>query len=413
MRKYVILCKGIEDLTGAPRYVNNKFNYLKNKGWEVIVFWSFNINPVPLKDLKKFDDKRFVLHELLFFPLWFTKRQQDRVLSKMIRQIGKADQIVVESNKLQLGAWGEMLAQRLNAKHINFVTTEKIKIYNKSTFDYCYAKLQRHEFFTINPGAVNYLFSNFITFDKPEQFFWSASQGVEVKERDFPVFDEMGMADYTITSFGRVKGYFPYMLEELRAFISCHKDKKINVFFLGDIKNSEEIKEKLSSANVQLVIYPKAVEVVPRQVFTKSDIVIATAGCAGLAYRNGGRVITMDVNRKFPLGYLGYTTLDRNTDSGKYVNNSSLSEWLERLLINKETFAPLEEKGISHGFDYQMQFVNEPDGLYLDTSKVYERITSHDKMAAFITKIGLFCLVVCVFFDRSKLYRRWRRIIRH
>ena len=169
MRKYVILCKGIEDFTGAPRYINNKYHFLREHGWEVMVFWSYDINPVPFPDLKQVDDKRFIYHELIFFPKWFTKRQQNRVLSKMVDQIGAADQIVVESNKLQLGAWGEMLAKRLNAKHINFVTTEKLIIHNKSTFDFCYKKLQRHEFFTISPSAVNYLFSNFYTFDKFKQ----------------------------------------------------------------------------------------------------------------------------------------------------------------------------------------------------------------------------------------------------
>ena len=409
MRKYVILCKGIEDLTGAPRYINNKYRYLTEHGWEVTVFWSFDIKPVPFDNLKKFDDKRFVIHELMFFPKWFTKNQQEKVLSKMSSQVGMADQIVVESNKLQLGAWGEMLAKRLNAKHINFVTTERLVIHNDNTFDFCYNKLQRHEFFTINPSAVNYLFSKFTTFDNPEHFFWSAMQGVEVEERSFPLYDNMRKADFTITSFGRAKGYFPYMLEELGSFVSNHKENTFNIFFLGDIIDTGSIRQQLDYENVNLVIYPSAVEIVPLQIFTRSDIIVATAGCAGLAFKNGGKVISMDVNRQVPLGFLGYTTLDRNTDSGKFINNSSLSEWLQRILIDKEKFEPLEETHPVHDFDYQMQYICKSDGIYFDTSEVCERITSHDKMAMFLTKTGLFPLVVYVFFNKDRLLRKWQR----
>lgn len=402
MSKYVILCKGIEDLTGAPRYVNNKCRYLKEHGWDVLVFWSYDIRHAKLPHLLPFNEKIFIFHELQFYPCWFTKEKQNKVIDSIANRIGAAEEIVIESNKLQLGAWGEMLAKKIKAKHINFVTTEKLIIRNKPTFDYCYSKLQRHEFFTISPSAVKHLFSNYLSFEKPEDYYWSAMQGVEVEERDFPAFDRMGKADYTITSFGRTKGYFPYMLEELKAFIINHPGEKFNIFFLGDIINQEQIKEKLDFANVNLVIHPQAVEIVPRQIFTQSDLVIATAGCAALAAKYGGKVISMDVNRNVPLGYLGYTTLDHNTYSGKYLNDSSLSEWLQRLLIDIESFEPLEQVNLAHDFDYQMQYVIPSDGHYVDSSKVNEKITRYDMVYSALCKIGFWPIVEHLFYRRKK-----------
>ena len=402
MKKYVILCKGIEDLTGAPRYVNNKCRFLKEQGWEVFVFWSYDVSHAQLEHLIPFDKKEFIFHELLFFPCWFTKCRQKSVIAKIVKQIGEADQIVVESNKLQLGAWGEMLARKLKAKHINFVTTEKIKIHNKYTFDFCYAKLQRHEFFCINSAMAKHMFSNFISLEHPENYYWSASSGVEVKEYGFPAFDELPYADYTITSFGRTKSYFPYMLEELRSFITQHPDKTFNIFFLGDLKNIPEIQQKLKLGNVHLALHPEAIKVVPLQLFTKSDVVIATAGCASLAARKGGKVLSMDVNRHKPLGLLKYTTLDSNTYSGKYENNLSLSEWLQTLLIDRAVFQLMPQTGIPHSFDYQMQYATPPDGVYLDTSKVCERITKNDKLWMFLSKIGLFSLVDYLYFKKRR-----------
>ena len=401
MKKYVILCKGIEDLTGAPRYVNNKCRFLKEQGWDVSVFWSYDVSHAQLDHLIPFDKKEYIIHELLFYPCWFSKHQQNKVVEKIVSRIGFADQIVVESNKLQLGAWGEMVAKRLNAKHIVFVTTEKIKIHNKNTFEFCYAKLKRNEFFTINIPAVSFLFSNFIDIEYPENHYWSASPGVEVELYSFPAFDNRPSADFTITSFGRRKGYFPYMLSELRTFISKYSERKFNLFFLGDIRDEVEIKENLSLKNVNLIIYPQAVKIIPLQIFTKSDIIIATAGCANIAAKNGAKVVSMDVSNNVPLGLLRFTTLDSNTNSGKYENHLSLAEWLEVILIEKREFELLENNRVPRTFDYQMKFIVPSDNHYLDSSKVCEKITKHDRLWSFLIKIGLFRLVDYLYFKKK------------
>ena len=400
MKKYVILCKGIEDMTGAPRYVNNKCRYLKTQGWEVFVFWSYNVSHAKLEHLIPFDNKDFVFHELQYYPCWFTKRQQTKIIEKIARKVGAADQIVVESNKIQLGAWGEMLAQRLKAKHINFVTTEGVKLRNKDTFDFCYAKLQRKEFFNINKASVKRLFSGFIELEHPEDNYWSAMQNVECEEYSFPNFDNMPKSDYTIVSFGRSKGYFPYMIDELERFVTTHSDKTFNIFFLGDLKETEDICEKLEKNNVTLVLYPEAVAVVPKQIFTKSDVVIATAGCAYLAVENGGKVISMDISHHIPLGYYGFTTWDSNTRTSDNTNDLSLTEWLEKLVIEKRRFDAKPNPEPIHGFDYHMRFITPPDGVYLDSSKVRETITRHDKLCMLLTKIGLFKIVDYWYFRR-------------
>lgn len=403
MKKYVFLTQSISGITGNQRYVNNKCKLLRENGWEVIVLWDYNISPVQLEHVKCFDSEVYIHHELKFYPVWFSERGRNKVLGRLVAVIGDAEQIVIESNKLELGAWGELLAKKLQCKHINFVTTEKKIIRNKETFDYCYAKLMKNEFFTINEAAVKYLFSNFIEIDNPDNYYWSAMPGVEVEQYAFPIFDNLPKADFTITSFGRRKGYFPYMLEELELFITQHSDKSFNLFFLGGISDEAEIKAALSSKNAHVVIYPKEVKVVPQQIFMESDIVIASAGCAWLSAMNGGKTISMDVNRNQPLGMLFYTTLDTNTYSGKYENNKSLLEWLQTILIDKVDIKPIDDKIILHDYKYQMQFVNNCDYNYIDSTKVKEQITRHDGVCSFLVKIGLFHLVEYFYFKKCNL----------
>ena len=400
MKKYVFITQSISGITGNQRYVNNKTRYLRENGWEVIVLWNYNISPVELEHVKCFDDKKYIHHELKFYPSWYTEKQRNRIIDRLAAIVGNADQIVIESNKLELGAWGELLAKKLCCKHIKFVTSEHIKLHNEESFDFFYKKLQRQEFFSINKAQAKNVFSSFTQLEHPENYFWSASMGVEVDEYVFPDFDQMPRADYTIVHFGREKEYFPYMLRELKAFITQYQDKTFNLFFLGDLENEASIRDMLSLVNVNLSISPKNITIIPRQIFTNSDIVIATAGCARIASANGGKVISMDVNRNVPLGLLRYTTLDSNTFSGQFINERSLSEWLQALLIDKIRFEPMNNLRKSHSFDYQMQFIDNCDYQYVDSTKVKEEITRHDGFYAFLIKIGLFRLVEYFYYKR-------------
>lgn len=408
MKKYVFLTQSISGITGNQRYVNNKCKLLRENGWEVIVLWDYNISPVQLEHVKCFDSEKYIHHELKFYPIWFSERGRNKVLDRLVTIVGDADQIVIESNKLELGAWGELLAKKLHCKHINFVTTEKKRIRNKETFDYCYAKLMKNEFFTINEAAVKYLFSNYIEIDNPDNYYWSAMPGVEVEKYAFPVFDNLPKADFTITSFGRRKGYFPYMLEELKLFITHHSDKSFNLFFLGGINDEAEIKAVSSLKNAHVVIYPKEVKVVPQQLFIESDVVVASAGCAWLSAMNGGKTISMDVNRNKPLGLLLYTTLDTNTYSGAYENKKSLSEWLQTILIDKVDIKPIEDKIVLHDYKYQMQFVDNCDYNYIDTTHVKERMTKNDGLYGLLIKMGLFCVVEYFYFKKRGVKIIWR-----
>ena len=401
MKKYVFLTFSITGLSGNPRYVNNKCRWLKQQGWDVMVFWHNDVKKVQLEHVLPFSGKGYIFHELGYYPSWFTKRKRDAIVKILAKRIGKADQIVIESNTLPLGAWGELLAEKLKAKHINFVTTEKVQIQNKDTFDFCYAKLKRNEFFTISESAVKQLFSKFTTIPNAKDYYWSAMMGVAVEEIPFPAFDNMPLADYVITHFGRTKGYFPYMIGEIKQFVTKYPEKKFNLFFLGQINNPASIEKEMEQANVNMVFHPE-VSIIPIQIFSKSDVVIGAAGCAWLSAKNGGKTLSMDVNNNQPLGLLQYTTLDTNTCSGKYANSRSLSEWLQTLLIDKAVFNRMDVSTELHDYDYHMQFVTKSDGVYIDSNKMMEEKTAHDKLWIAMSKMGLFKLVDSLFYAKRK-----------
>lgn len=401
MKKYIFLTYTISGYSGNPRYVNNKCRLLKEKGWAVDVFYGYNLYEVDLEHLLSFDGRKYAFHELFFYPSWFSNRRRNAVVNKIAEQIGAADHIVIESNGLQLSAWGELIAKKLNAKHIVFITAEKVRINNRDAFEYYYSKLKRGEFFTINIPSVSYFFSKYKPINQLENYYWSASPGVEVKRVSFPLFDGLPPADFTISHFGRTKGYIKYMLDEFYDFASNYPSKSFNFFFLGDLSNISEIKKRLSLPNVRVTFHP-AVEIVPLQFITKSDIIVATAGCAKIASRNGGKVISMDVDNCVPLGLLGYTTTDSNVNSGKYENNRSLSEWLQVVLIDKVVFDKIADPAKPHQFDYQMNFATFPDGHYFDTTRIRGKVTRNDNLWILLSKIGLFRWVDKMFIHKKE-----------
>lgn len=408
MKKYVFITQSISGITGNQRYVNNKTHLLRKNGWEVIVLWNYNISPVVLEHVKCFENQKYIHHELKFYPSWYTEKQRNKIIARLVAVIGVAEQIVIESNKLELSPWGELLANRLRCKHVTFVTTEGLTIRNKNTFDFCYAKLLKDEFFNINSASVTRFFSNFIRIEDPENHYWGGfAPSIEVDYYSFPAFDELPEANYTITHFGRYKRYIPNFISELNSFTSKHPDMKFNLFLIGDLQLQECVLQSLNQTNVN-VSFHQEVNVIPKQIFEKSDIVFAAAGCASLASEYMPNVISMDVKTCEPLGLLKRTTWDTNAASGQYPNDKSISQWLESLLIKKDFYPLLKTQYVSHDYDYQMQFIDKCDYNYIDSTKVREPITRHDDLCSVLIKMGLFHIVEYFYFNKRGIRIIWR-----
>lgn len=77
---------------------------------------------IVVDDLKQY--KKLIFPELNFYPSYFFKFKRNKILQKMVGQIPTSDEIIIESNSTSLSCWGELLAARLNAKHIIYNLNE-------------------------------------------------------------------------------------------------------------------------------------------------------------------------------------------------------------------------------------------------------------------------------------------------
>ena len=362
--KYVFFTFTLDGVTGGQRYVNNKTKWLEDKGYDVIVFdhrGGLSLNgDVVLDRLINFQDNRFL--ELFFPPRYFTKKQRELIINKICNKIGKADDYVVESNSGRLALWGELVSIRLNAKHIILDVGEHPDIRSDEEYQYYSFKFERNELYLISSKIVKTFFSGYrqISDKEADEHMYSAIMNVVPEEVPCPELDQLPLSDYNILSFGREKPYFVNMINGVSEFANKHKDKRINFIIMGVNSLSQHYLNCLNKLeNLSYIIIPLK-HIIPKVIFRYADAVIATAGCASISYKEGAKTISMNVETNYPLGVMGYTTINNVVDNNNENNDVSLSSFLKRVLVDKEFEGPyiLEREETTKGYDFQISLIN-------------------------------------------------------
>ena len=377
MKTYIFLTHAFHGYTGGPSYVRNKKIWLENHGWKVIGFDLFpkreGENDINFKELKEFRDNR--LEELQIHPSWFSCRTRETVLNRILNQIDlNSEQIVIESNTQTEAEWGELLANKINAKHLIYLIGENVYLKTKEEFDFFYFKKERGELFSISRQAFQLFFKPFITVNDEDTMYWNAMSSIEPQEISVPELDKIQQADYNICHFGREKNYLSYVIPQLETFVNLFPARRFNIIFFGTEQLCKYNTDKLSSFNNVHLYFIKSYFPIPKKIFKISDVVIATAGCARIAFGEEATTVSMNVETNVPLGILGYTTNNISYSSDQYPDSKlELSEILSDILIeqkykNEEPSIKLEER--KNGYNYQMSFINNSREFYPSVLKI-------------------------------------------
>lgn len=362
--KYVFLTFSMEGVSGCPSYVNNKVKWLREKGVESVVFDHYgglNVNgKIVLDNLLPYKNNRLL--ELFFPPSYFTKRQRTKILDRLRKAIGDADDVVVESHSTRLSLWGELLAKELHAKHLILMVGEHLSIRSEEEFRFLDFKLSRHELFTIKPQTIQNMFKGYKTISDMEanNLYYTASMGVKPENIPMKELDDLPEAEYKILSFGRLKPYFENMIKGVVEFAQNHQTERVNFLIMGDVSLPVKTIKFLESVSNLYVKSIPAKRPVPKAVFDYSDVVIATAGCANISFRMGAKIISMDTVTCLPLGVMGYTTIDSVYSSNPNQPIYDVCNLLEDVLVlHKYDGKPLlTRKPSGKGYNFQMGLIN-------------------------------------------------------
>ncbi|OJV87457.1 MAG: hypothetical protein BGO34_10275 [Bacteroidia bacterium 44-10] len=318
---------------GQQLYITSKAKWLKNNGYRVNIIASAK-GEIYINDLKQYKDN--IIEELTVIPYWFNRRKRNSIIEKVTKIIGRVDDdIIIESSNQPISVWGEIIAKRLNAKHLFFSLQEKNTFRTKDLYEYLAFKLKRGELAGIKEETFRTVFKyNWKSVPKLRAYMSNIPEDYE-----YELLNELKPVRYTIGMIGRLgKPFVLPVIKEINEFVSHHKDDSFNLIMIGGSSNKKNYKriksycEKTDNLNLYVTgfIYP-----IPLQLIQIPDVFISSAGSSIISAHYNKITISIDSQDYNPIGVLGVTT--QNTiyrDSDEPI--MKLDDLLADVLINSK-----------------------------------------------------------------------------
>ena len=384
MKRYIFLTSGIRNMGGAQMYVANKSAYYESLGWEPSVFF-YTEGPIYINYLKKFSEN-LILE--LGNTIWsISKKRRKKVIEQITNQISENDEVVIESNLLSLAYWGELIAEKIEGKHVVFILQETIPQLTTKQAEFLDFKLNRKELLNSHSKSLHNIFKkqfkpNYDTHNY--QLVPYCSNVIDYTHTDIPstIID----ADYNIMSVGRLdKEYIKPMLDEIKDFAQKYKDKTFNLIFIGDDnsrtmgKYIRELYVSTQNVNLSLLGY---VFPIPYNWIKIVDISIASSNSVLVTSESGIPTISIDGRDLKAIGIYEHTTMSRvfRKENEPTLDISAL---MEDVLIKKKFLKNLKGNNVENELGQyfsphaKLLEISSKEKLYypvLDVYSIFSRI---------------------------------------
>ncbi|MCI6715981.1 MAG: hypothetical protein MR485_00550 [Mollicutes bacterium] len=388
MREYILIFDIANIVSGAQIYYRNKIKYLEERGWKVIVLPT-DTGKLFIKSFQKYTKKSyFFVHKM---PYIFNKRQIKKFLENLCENIQEADDIIIETGTDYTSYWGELIAKKLNARHIVFFLDEKNDRVNRFTAPFFKFKYERNELASISEKSLNYIFSPFFNTKESTEHVLSAYCSNSISDEKNIDEELLPHGDYIIGSIGRLdKSFVNNIIEGIIKFADKYNKKEIVAYFIGGASNEREneIKNKLESKGIKCYvtgyIWP-----IPLELIKKIDIFVSGAGSSRISAKVGKTTIDMDVINNLPRGFFG-NFQEQNLKKYYHIQiekkDAELFDYFEKALIEEEVPQIREKidfeeewKEICKKFDEHMKFIENANEnrKYYDTTTLWDGKVSH------------------------------------
>lgn len=337
MKRYIFMPNGIPGIGGAELYILGKSKWLIEQGWEIHVLSSwYSDKPYKIKELDRYRKENIpLLHSA---PYECPKPLIKKTIAKMLSLVGKDKQFeetVIESHTGASALWGELLAERLGAKHIISLIDERFdEVSYKDKLDFFLYKFERKELLG-GMFAHQNLFGH-IRELKPEDILTFNLQEDPVQDVEDDRLQWIQKADHTICYIGRTsKPYFPNIVSGVGEFARKHPEASVQFVVIGDATLRADLldHEKNETPNLSLVLTGDMFPL-PRSLFRLVDVVAAGSGSARCAAYENVPAIVVDSDNYMANGVFGYdlqVSIGREADT----RQRPVSEALEEVLITK------------------------------------------------------------------------------
>lgn len=337
--KHYIFISYITGSGGVQCYIAAKAKYLEEQGWHVVIFSPLTTEECIIPYLSKYVD--YEIQDLEYQPHRVPLFWVNKVIKNMAAKVGeikKGEKIIIESWNSSSALWGELLASRLNGRHVFWAANE----YYRNT-DQCYEekmdffsfKMDRGEIFTSSKIA-NKLFEGYREFKKGD-FLESRINESPIQDYLNEKVDAINKHDWNICYIGRAqKPYVPNIINGVSKFASQHKEKSIQLIMVGEAGAIRPLLEEAKQPNLNIIELGNQFPL-PLSLYSKADVIIAGSGAARHSADEGALVITVDSETYNSHGLLGY---DTNVsicikEYDETVLNLTFDEALKRALVDQ------------------------------------------------------------------------------
>lgn len=369
MKRYIFLTANIHPIGGMQNYVAGKAAYLEKNGWKVTVFfWGDNKGTCAMTSMNKYLSGGMT--ELGMPPGEWPRRIREQVLNRMVRLIGAmdpADEIIVESQDDVLALWGELLAARLQAKHMCFICNETFrgpKKHYDQYLDFFDFKHRRREMACIHKGSMSKLFDGYKKVDDSEAYVFDAANEGPVQSVENKKTDAVQKYDWNICCIGRAdKTCVDPIMDGIANFALEYPEKQIQLLIVGNVDDRMDwLHQKLDKASNLVLTCLGDLVPIPRSFFEKVDVAIGGSGCARCAAQEKVPTIVSDADNAMANGILGYTVFNiffKGDTSSQMNYEDALKQVLVDKIQEKLPFKWLERKHASYYYDQHLQFIAE------------------------------------------------------
>ena len=392
----------ITKVGGAQLYTNSKRQFMEARGWKVDVV-SSSKGTAMLPELTQY--QYHINEDLEVFPYHYTKHKCKSILKRIEEKFEGNNEIIIESHNTIMHVWGELLAFRLQAKHVVYEITERSRC-TKGLYPFFKFKFERKEMAGIQDSSLNYYFKGFMDVPVSQRYCLIAhyfSKQVDDVPYDTTVIP-VSSAMCTIGILGRLQK--PFVMEvakQVSEYVKNDTNNKYTVIIIGGqkdgdsyISNIESLFSGISNVNLFFTgyLFP-----IPQKLVSLIDIGISSSGAVITLANEGVPTIAIDAHDLQPLGVYGITT-----DDVLYRKDDTivpLSEWIKRIQTTPDAFR-METKQVTINedvFNHHLDFIN-------NSSKEVEYYTDFRRSSQIINRLLVTILGAKVFRSLRKNIKR-------
>lgn len=371
MKKYIFITTHFGNLGGAQLYLSAKKEWLEKNGWVTDIICCKKENVI-ISNLKTCNG---VFPEIAYPTYYYRRKVCKSVLDRIYERIYDAQcaEYIIESCVINQSTWGELLAERLQCKHIVFTLQENDSVPNRSMLEYLKFKHNRKELVGIDPSSLVTMFKNEgYDIDVEKSYSLVARAANPVSDYAHKMVDEIKSlrVDFVIGSVGRLeKPFVSYNLRKLAEYIKAKPEKRFAMVFIGgtsvpDAKAEiEDICKGIANLSLFITgfIYP-----IPIDLLRLCDFCFATSGSVKPSWRAGIPTIAIDASDKEPIGVYGFDTYNDVYRTDEPAR--SIVEYIDEIILGSRYPKTKGEEIVEPTYEEHIEFINDscPSLLYYD-----------------------------------------------